>query len=265
MLPQVLEVAKEAARQAGQVILSYYSSHFEVRSKGVDNPVTTADLEANRVLHEALMDAFPQAGWLSEESTDDLGRLNRDWVWVVDPLDGTKEFIRGVDEFAVSLALVEKHEVILGVTYNPVRQELVHARRGHGTFCNDRPVRVSATSSLAGAVVLSSRSEAERGEWERFRSVLTVEPTGSVAYKLARVAQGKGDMTFSLVPKHEWDICAGTLLVTEAGGRVSDPQGQPFRFNQPDTLRQGIIATNGALYTQICDFIRAPTGDSLSC
>jgi myo-inositol-1(or 4)-monophosphatase len=257
---RALQVATEAARRAGQMILSYYRSRYDVRDKSPDNPVTTADLAANRVLQETLLQAFPEAGWLSEESADAPERLQHDLVWVVDPIDGTKEFIQGLDEFVVVLALVRQHQVELAVTYNPVRQELSHACRGQGAFCNGRPMHVSTTSRLQGAVALASRSEMGRGEFERFKDVLTVQPLGSVAYKLAQVAQGKGDMTFSLVPKNEWDICAGTLLVTEAGGRVSDPQGHPFRFNQPDTLRAGVIATNGLLHDQVLQLTRERAG-----
>ena len=100
-MQQALAAAKEAAQRAGEVILSYYSSHYEVQSKGVDNPVTTADLAANRVLHETLLAAFPEAGWLSEESADDVARLQHDYVWIIDPIDGTREFIQGLDEFVV--------------------------------------------------------------------------------------------------------------------------------------------------------------------
>jgi myo-inositol-1(or 4)-monophosphatase len=260
VISQALEIAKEAAHRAGQVILSYYSSQYEVQSKGADNPVTSADLAANRVLQETLVGAFPEAGWLSEESADNQERLLRDWVWVVDPLDGTKEFIQGIDEFVVVVALVVQHQTVVAVTYNPVREELLHACRGQGAFCNGHPIRVKATAHLPGAVVLASRSETGRGEWERFREILTVQPTGSVAYKLAQVAQGKADMTFSLVPKNEWDICAGTLLVSEAGGQVSDPQGHPFLFNQPDPLRTGVVATNPFLYAQLMRLIQGESG-----
>jgi myo-inositol-1(or 4)-monophosphatase len=251
VIERALEVAIAAAHQAGQVVLSYYRARYDVRHKSPDNPVTTADVAANRVLQDALLGAFPEAGWLSEESADNVERLRREMVWVVDPIDGTKEFIQGIDEFVIVLALVVNHHVELAVTYNPVRQELLHACHGQGAFCNGEPIRVSMTTDLQGAVVLASRSESKRGEFERFKDTLTVQPLGSVAYKLAQVARGKGDMTFSLVPKNEWDICAGTLLVTEAGGCVTDRQGQPFRFNQPQTLRSGIIATNGLLHGQV--------------
>jgi myo-inositol-1(or 4)-monophosphatase len=251
VIQQALAAAQEAAHRAGEVILSYYSSSYEIQSKGLDNPVTTADLAANRVLHETLLGAFPEAGWLSEESADNATRLQCDYVWIIDPIDGTKEFIQGLDEFVTVVAFVVQQQVEVAVTYNPVRRELLYACRGQGAFCNGQPIHVSPTSHLPGALVLASRSETGRGEWERFHAILTVRPMGSVAYKLAQVAQGKCDLTFSLVPKNEWDICAGTLLVTEAGGQVTDLQGQPFRFNQPETLRAGIIATNGLLHAPV--------------
>jgi myo-inositol-1(or 4)-monophosphatase len=120
-------------------------------------------------------------------------------------------------------------------------------------------MRVTATMRLQNAVALASRSEFGRGEFAPFQDVLTVQPLGSVANKLAQVAKGAGDMMFSLVPKNEWDICAGTLLITEAGGRVTDRQGQPFLFNQSDPLRSGIIATNGRLHEQVLHLIRQRT------
>ncbi len=138
-MQQALAAAKEAVHRAGEVILSYYSSHYEVQSKGVDNPVTTADLAANRVLHETLLGAFPEAGWLSEESADNAVRLQHDYVWIIDPIDGTKEFIQGIDEFVVVVALVVQQQVTVAVTYNPVRQELLHACQGQGAFCNRAP------------------------------------------------------------------------------------------------------------------------------
>src|SRR6266705_7198996 len=110
-MQQALAAAKEAVHRAGEVILSYYSSHYEIQSKGVDNPVTTADLAANCVLRETLLGAFPEAGWLSEESADDAVRLQRDYVWIIDPIDGTREFIQGLDEFVIVIAFVVQKQV----------------------------------------------------------------------------------------------------------------------------------------------------------
>jgi myo-inositol-1(or 4)-monophosphatase len=260
VIDQALGVAQRAVYRAGGEILSYYQSQYDVWNKSVDNPVTAADLAANRILQDVLLSAFPDAGWLSEESVDNADRLQREYVWVVDPIDGTQDFIQGIDEFAVVAALVVEEQAAVAVTYNPVRREMIYASRGQGAFCNGEPIRVTTTACLQQAVALSSRSETGRGEWERFQGIFTVRPTGSAAYKLAQVARGKGDMTFSLVPKNEWDICAGTLLVTEAGGCVSDLDGEAFRFNQPDPLRSGIVATNRFLHEPILGLIRDLTG-----
>ena len=151
------------------------------------------------------------------------------------------------------------------MTYNPVRRELLHACRGQGAFCNDQPIHVSATSHLPGALVLASRSETGRGEWERFRDILTVRPMGSVAYKLAQVAQGKCDMTFSLVPKNEWDICAGTLLVTEAGGQVTDLQGQPFASINPRHCAPVSLLRMGTYTPRCCASPRTLRPDLYTC
>ena len=251
-----LDVARQSAKLAGEILLSYYRSRFDVREKEEDNPVTTADLKANQVLADTLLGAFPEAGWLSEESVDDPKRLEKEWIWVVDPLDGTKEFIQGIDEFAVSIGLVHRREAVLGVVYNPAAGHLVSACRGHGAFCNNERVKVREGRPLKGALVLASRSETARGKFDPFQNLLTVQPTGSVANKLGQVARGEADMTFSLVPKNEWDICGGVVVAEEAGARVTDLSGNPFRFNQPDTLRNGLIGTNPGLYPEVLTLIR---------
>jgi len=258
-LNYALKVAQDAAYAAGQVLLSYYSSRYEVYEKVKDNPVTTADLKANELLHKTLLGAFPDAGWLSEESADNPDRMKKEWLWVVDPLDGTKEFIEGVDEFAVSIGLVHEHRPVLAVTYNPPANIRVHCIKGSGTFANDAPVNVTRRKTLAGATVLSSRSETKRGLFDPFKDILDVRPTGSVAHKLAQMASGQGDITFSLVPKNEWDICAGVLLAEEAGATVTDLGGNPFLFNQENTLRNGVVAASDLLYADLFELIRSKT------
>jgi myo-inositol-1(or 4)-monophosphatase len=258
-LAAALGVAKNAARAAGDVLLSYYESRYEVYQKSRDNPVTTADLKANEVLQEMLLGAFPHAGWLSEESVDDPGRMNKEWLWVVDPLDGTKEFIEGIDEFAVSIGLVHENRPVLAVTYNPAADIRVHCLKGSGTFANDTPVAVTGRTTLQGATVLSSRSETKRGLFDPFKDILDVQPTGSVAHKLAQMASGQADVTFSLAPKNEWDICAGVLLAEEAGATVTDLNGNRFLFNQINTLRNGVIAASTLLYPHLFELIRSKT------
>jgi myo-inositol-1(or 4)-monophosphatase len=250
------DVAVEAAREAGAIIRRYYESGVAVREKGPDSPVTKADLEADAAIHRLVAAAFPDDGWLSEETADSKDRLGRRRVWVVDPLDGTKEFIAHIPEFCVCIALTEGGRPIVAVEYNPAADRFYVAVRGQGTTVNGAPARVSTTTRVPEAVVLASRSEDKRGEWDAFKPRCRVTLTGSVAFKLAELSTGQGDATFTLTPKNEWDICAGTLLVEEAGGRVTDLDGKPLVFNQPSPLRPGMIASNGVLHAGLLALIR---------
>jgi myo-inositol-1(or 4)-monophosphatase len=247
--------ALAAAQAAGAIIRSLYSAQYTVDYKGKDSPVTVADRDANQKIHELLQGEFPHYGWLSEETVDSPTRLSYQRVWVVDPLDGTKEFIQKIPEFAVSVALVEKGIPIFGVIYNPLQDQLFWAVRGQGAWLGDRRLLVSSTTQLASATILSSRSETKRGEWAEFESLFRTRPMGSIAYKLAVIALAEADATFTLVPKNEWDICAGALLVEEAGGKVTHLNGQPVLFNQPRTLLQGLVSSNGALHAQLLTLI----------
>ncbi|HJY81398.1 MAG TPA: 3'(2'),5'-bisphosphate nucleotidase CysQ [Candidatus Binatia bacterium] len=259
MMEKEKTCAIAAARTVGDIIRALYTTDPTVAYKGKDNPVTVADREANQKIHAILQSEFPDYGWLSEETADSPTRLSRRRVWVVDPMDGTKEFIQKIPEFAVSIALVEDGVPILGVTYNPTGR-LFCAVRGQGAWCEGQRLHVSPTDRLANATILSSRSETKRGEWETFQTSFHARPTGSVAYKLALVAYEEGDATFTLVPKNEWDICAGVLLVQEAGGIVTHLDGRPLTFNQPQTLLQGLVASNGLLHFQLLDFIAQHKG-----
>lgn len=258
-LADTLAETVRITRAAGDVIMRYYRSPFDVHDKKPDNPVTDADFAADNLLNERLLALLPQAGWLSEETVDNPQRLDKELVWVVDPLDGTKEFVMGIPEFSVSVALVQNGDPLLGVILNPATGELYSAIRGQGLRFNDQAGSASDRISLQGAVVDASRSEWKRGEFDAFKELVTVNVMGSIAYKLARVAAGQADATWSRGPKNEWDICAGALLVQEAGGRCVDLNGDPFTFNRPGPKVNGIIADNGHLHQEIMDAL-APHG-----
>jgi len=252
-----LKLARKAALAAGAILRGYWNDRsFKVGSKGRNNPVTTADMEADSAIKKILRAGFPGYGWLSEETADDRARLAARRVWIVDPLDGTKEFINRVPEFCVAIALAEEGAPVLGVTYNPIRRQLFWAARGLGCHLGTRRVRVTRTRSLKRATVLGSRSEIARGEWKKFEPVMGVSPMGSVAYKLAMVAAGKADATFTRSPKSEWDIASGAALIAEAGGRMTDIEGREVRFNQRSVERHGLIASNGILHDSIRDLAR---------
>ena len=251
IMEQLLLETTHITRQAGVAIMGYFRSALSVRDKSPDNPVTDADYAADNLLREELTRLLPTAGWLSEETVDSRERLSNEFTWVVDPLDGTKEFIMGIPEFSVSVALVQSGQPVLGVIFNPVTDELYSGLRGHGVTLNGTPINVSERKELAGAQVDASRSEIKRGEFAPFEQRMNVQIMGSIAYKLARVAAGQADATWSRGPKNEWDICAGVLLVQEAGGVCVELDNTPFTFNRPQTKVSGIIADNGRLHAEI--------------
>jgi myo-inositol-1(or 4)-monophosphatase len=251
-LVRELEHARAAALEAGEILHRHFrEGGYEVGSKGRDNPVTSADLEADAALRECLGGAFPEYGWLSEETADNDLRLSRRRVWIVDPLDGTKEFIKGIPEFVVAIALAEDGVPVLGVTYNPIKRELFWAARGAGCFLDGTLVQVTEAAGLTGAVVLASRSETARGEWRAYQGQIVANPIGSVAYKLALVAAGKADATFTATPKSEWDIASGAALLAEAGGVMTDIHGHPIRFNRKHVKLDGFVAAGPALHAAL--------------
>ena len=239
-----LSIAKDAAIEAGGLILSYYKADYEIKDKGYHNPVTTADHAADARLKDMLTGSYPDYGWLSEETVDSKERLNKDRVWVVDPLDGTKEFIEGVPHFVVSVALVENGEPILGVLYNPVTTETFTAVKGQGAMLDGENIKCSEKEKPDEMVIFNSRSETRSGLWDPFQDTFKeLKAIGSVAYKLGLTAAGRADIFASLRPKNEWDICAGNCIINEAGGKLVDLYGNARQYNSPDTLiTPGLIA-----------------------
>jgi myo-inositol-1(or 4)-monophosphatase len=219
-------------------------------------PVTEADRAVNRVLRETLWQVGE--GWLSEESTDNRSRLGKSHVWVVDPLDGTNEFVAGVPEWSVSIGWVVQGRAVAGGVYNPVTRELIIGSLSTGVTYNGKPVNVSKRNDLRGAVVLASRTEFERGEWDSFRNAsLSIRPTGSVAYKLALVAAGLADATWTLCPKSEWDVAAGVALVEAAGGFVQTLEGSPVTLNKWPPLLSGLVAGGSGLQADVTSLLNA--------
>ncbi|MDH3442474.1 MAG: 3'(2'),5'-bisphosphate nucleotidase CysQ [Deltaproteobacteria bacterium] len=241
-----LNTAERAAREAGAVIMALFKGKFEIQEKSKNNPVTTADLEANRKIRETIQKSFSTDGWLSEEDTDSVERLKSSRVWVIDPIDGTKEFIEGVPQFAVSIAFVEDGTPKAAVVFNPAKSRFYKAVAGQGAFLNDRRISVTPRLDIDGARLLVSRSEPRR-KFQEFVDRCEIKPIGSIAYRLAKVASGDGDGTLTFRSIHEWDICAGVLMVEEAGGKVVDGNGDGLLFNQRDPRHRGVVAANEAL------------------
>jgi myo-inositol-1(or 4)-monophosphatase len=243
---QILLTATTAAHEAGNIIHSFYHSEYEVKMKGKGNPVTEADIAADKKIKEILTTKFSEYGWLSEETQDTPDRLTKDRVWVVDPIDGTKEFVEGIPNFVVSIGLVENGTPILGVIHNPINKDTYTATLGRGIFYNGSPSTISDKTDFAEIFMLNSRSETRQGLWEpyipHFKKLI---PIGSIALKLAMVAANQTDMVASLKPKNEWDICAGHCLINEAGGTLLTVKGEKISYNNPKTLiTPGLVAGN---------------------
>jgi myo-inositol-1(or 4)-monophosphatase len=241
-----LGVAEEAAQQAGAAIMALFRGKYDVHEKSKNNPVTSADLEANRIIRDCITSAFPDDGWLSEEDADSERRLGLSRVWVVDPIDGTKEFIEGVPQFAVSIGFVVDGVAQAAVVYNPAQQEFFKGAAGHGAYLNDSPIHPTNREAIDGARLLVSRSEPAK-KFQIYVDRCFIDPIGSIAYRLAKVAGGHGDGTLTFRNIHEWDICAGVLMVEAAGGKVVDGEGQPMRFNRQPARHRGVIAAGAAL------------------
>ena len=239
-----LNVAINAAKEAGKIILTYYKSDFAIKEKGFGNPVTTADIAADDYLKKTLTNYFPEYGWLSEETVDAMDRLSKSRVWIVDPIDGTKEFIHGTDEFVVSIGLVENGSPVLGVIYNPVKEEIFYSSKGEGSYLNDLQIFCNEYKPSKEMILLISASERKKGLWNRHRKKFkSLKTMGSVAYKIALIAAGIGDTFVTLRPKNEWDVCAADCIINEARGKLVTLNGEKRIYNQKNTLiDDGLVA-----------------------
>ena len=243
-----LSILSEALRQAGREALRFAAIGFDTYTKPDRSPVTSADLAVNQILRDSLSSAFPEDGWLSEETEDTEERLSRDRVWIVDPIDGTRSFVRGLPEFCLSVALVEHGVPVVAAIFNPATGECFSAIRGRG-------IRIDRQSD-AGQPPFTppERPLALVNPWEhrigRFRTLephLHCRPIGSIAYALALVAAGQADAAVTLDGGNGWDIAAGALLIEESGGRATTATGHPFTFNRADPRVTGTLAIGTAL------------------
>ncbi|HLV85969.1 MAG TPA: 3'(2'),5'-bisphosphate nucleotidase CysQ [Candidatus Sulfotelmatobacter sp.] len=251
---QRIQAALDAARG---VFARFTPGEIEAEYKAGHDPVTEADRAVDAVLKQNLL--RDGEGWLSEESADDPSRLTKSRVWVVDPLDGTREFVLGLPEFCVSIGFVEDGRPVAGGIFNPATNETVIGSIRSGVLYNGKRATPSQRADLKGALILASRSEVKRGEWQQFQSgEFEVKAMGSVAYKLGLVAAGKADITFTLTPKNEWDVAAGAALVESAGGFVATLDNTPLRCNNHNPLLSGLLASGPQLKEELLRLVGQP-------
>jgi myo-inositol-1(or 4)-monophosphatase len=230
-----------ALSAAADVLRLFDRETIAEHKKAGGDPVTEADLALDAELRGCLQ--ADGEGWLSEETADDSSRLEKPLVWIVDPLDGTREFIDGLPEFCTSVAAVVDGVPVAGGIVNPAANIEVIGAVGTGVKCNGREIPEAERPDLESMRVLASRSEVSRGQWTVVESKgVRVEPMGSVAYKLGRVAAGLDHLTWTPVPKHEWDVAGGAALLAAAGGTAVGLDGERLVFNQHRPWFSGVIA-----------------------
>ena len=264
-----IQIATELARAAGAVLLEHYYSPFLVEQKvNAQNEleeVTAADREANELIVSRLQKEFPDDGILAEESVDSEHRLDKDRVWLIDPMDGTKNFINRDGDFAVQIGLAVGGESVLGVVYQPVRAVLYRAERGGGAWMEtgENEVTCLSVSSLtqpSEMVLASSRSHRSPRMERVVRAFGFKDETrrGSVGVKIGLIAERQADLYMHLSPStKQWDTCGPEAILVEAGGRLTDLFGQPLRYNglRVDN-RNGVVATNGAAHEMVIEKLR---------
>jgi myo-inositol-1(or 4)-monophosphatase len=230
---RVAEIAAEAGRQA----FERWHTDFKRWEKAPDSPVCDVDLEVDALLKERLSALLPDAGWLSEETADNADRLAHTRVWVVDPIDGTRDYIRGRPGWAVSIALVENGQPVIGVLDAPARGETWRAEAGKGATRNGLPITASRRGEFAGSRVPTDSLPKVDAD------LVAVTKPNSIALRMAMVAADEADLVATLRWGHEWDIAAAVLIAREAGAAVTDALGQPLAFNTPSAQAFGVLVS----------------------
>ncbi len=255
-MKDIQSVACEAAIKAGKILRDNIHGIREITYKGDINLVTEMDMKSERAVVETLLASFPGHGIIAEEGT--TIRNGSGFIWIIDPLDGTTNYAHGYPCFSVSIALEKEGEIVLGVVYDPMRDELFTARQKEGAYLNGRPIRVSGIDTLIKSLLATGfpydRTVSEKNNMDYFHDLLMasqeVRRDGSAALDLCSVAAGRFEGFWELKLK-PWDVAAGCLIVREAGGRVSDLSGTKFSVYDDE-----VLASNGKIHGQMIEVLR---------
>jgi myo-inositol-1(or 4)-monophosphatase len=240
----------DTVREAGLLAKSLFRTELKNWIKGKSSPVSEADIAVNHLLERRLRDASPGYGWLSEESADDASRLGRKYTWIVDPIDGTRSYLAGRDDWCVCAALVEDADPVLAAVYAPASEEFFFAARGQGALRNNRRVVASAGddldfSRMAGPKPLLQRLSSTPEE-------ISLHPRiGSLALRLCRVAHGGLDAAFAGGQSRDWDLAAANLIVQEANGRMTALSGDAILYNRRDVVHGVLVAAGRDRHARI--------------
>jgi len=252
-----LALLELTVREAGEIARRFYGGEFKRWSKAQGSPVTEADLAVDRFLNEHLRLARPDYGWLAEETDDDAERLQRENVFIVDPIDGTVAFLKNKPHFTICAAVVHAGRPVAGVVYNPITEECFTASKGAGAKCNGQTIHVSAHDEIEGCRMLSDKAMLAHEAWNTPPNIpwppMEVETRSSIAYRMALVANGSFDAMLALSAKRDWDLAAADIIVTEAGGVATTHEGVIPTYNRPDALQPSIIAAAPKLHAKLLE------------
>ena len=255
MLARDAVLLTDTVREAGALALSLFRTELKNWTKGASSPVSEADIAVNDLLEKRLRSATPDYGWLSEESADDEARLGRHLVWIVDPIDGTRGYLAGREDWCVSVALVEDASPVLAAVFAPVSDEFFFAARGQGATCNHVSVHVAPGAELdfsrvAGPKPLVERLKQSGGE-------IVLHPRiGSLALRLCRVAQGRLDAAFAGGQSRDWDLAAANLIVQEADGNMTALSGDAISYNRREVTHGVLVAAGRDRHARIVEHFR---------
>jgi myo-inositol-1(or 4)-monophosphatase len=253
-LPETdLDLLIRAARASGEVAKHYFQNAPKSWDKADGaGPVTEADLAVNALLEETLRTARPSYGWLSEESLDNVERQSSEHVFIIDPIDGTRSFIEGARTWAHSLAVARNGVITAAAVFLPMRDLLYSAALSEGTHLNGTSIGATSQSGYMDAKILATKPTLDPKHWATGQAPeFSRNHRPSLAYRLSLVAEGKFDAMLTLRPSWEWDIAAGALIVSEAGGKISDKTGLPLQFNNTDPRLNGVVAAGIDLHTEL--------------
>ena len=243
-------------REAGALALETFREP-ELRRwiKGQSSPVSDADIAVDKLLRERLADVMPADGWLSEETEDDPSRLDAEAVWIVDPIDGTRSYLDGREDWCVSVALAARGRPVLAAVFAPATEEMFLAIEGGGSTLNGQRITVTAGETIDGAKIAGPK-RIQDAVAKLHPQVVPLPRIGALALRLARIAHGGVDISFAGPRSHDWDLAAADLLVHEAGGLLTGLDGEPLVYNRPDPRHGALIAAGRSRHQTILNFLR---------
>jgi myo-inositol-1(or 4)-monophosphatase len=251
-----VELLKDSVREAGELARAMFRTELKNWIKGASSPVSEADIAVNDLLEARLRKATPDYGWLSEESVDDEGRLGKKLVWIVDPIDGTRGYLAGREDWCVSVALVEDASPLLAAVYAPATNEFFFAARGQGATRNEKPIAVAGGTALDFARVAGPKPLVER--LNQTGDDITLHPRiASLALRLCRVAHGDLDAAFAGGQSRDWDLAAANLIVQEANGRMTALSGDAILYNRREVAHGVLVAAGRDRHASIVSHFRS--------